>query len=37
MIRNIPNFAYYLIIEDVGRKRQDVKNGYKQDYVNKYM
>ena len=39
-----PIFAYYTMIEDIGRKyfdifssQCDVKNGYKQEYVNKYM
>ena len=39
-----PIFPYYIMMADVSRKcfdklssRQDVKNGYKQEYVNKYM
>ena len=39
-----PIFPYYIMMADISRKyfdklssRQDVKNGYKQEYVNKYM
>jgi len=39
-----PIFPYYIMMVDVRRKyfdilssRQDVKNGYKQEYVNKFL